>query len=360
MDLGPDELDIENQMSKLLDGSDRAARLRDLIGAPANFDRDLWSELTELGWLAVSLPEARGGMELGFKARCVIARELGRKLAAVPFTATTCVINIIGTYGSADAAASLSSWARGGAIATLACFEASHADIPSKPRTVWKDGRLYGRKIAVPAGMFADSALVHALDTEGNVTLVLLELGKEVVRHGANTLDNSRGYATLDFHGAPASRLGGADVFDALLDQIALTTAFEQAGGAHTCLEMACGHALGRWAFGRPIGANQSVKHALADMYVQLALATGVADGALRVCETAPFPQEAAGARLAASQAYDLCAQEAIQLHGAMGVTWESSLHLHYRRARCLAIEWGAASMWRQRLLQSRMKETTE
>ncbi len=354
LDLEPDDRLIRDEFERLLADQDGAARLRALLTTQGEFDRALWGQLTDLGWLAAALPVEEGGLALGLRTRCRMAEALGRHLAATPFIVTTSALAALAALG---APAPLGDWASAGAVVTLACFEAPDADIPTGPRTEWREGRLYGRKTSVAAGRFADHALVQARDADGQVVIVLADLAAAgVVRLGGETLDNSRGYAAVEFDGVAAARVGGGEVLDGLLDQVALATAFEQVGGAQACLEAARDHALQRWAFGKVIGANQAVKHLLADMYVQIELAKGAAGAALRL-PASDLAAAAAGARLAASQAYDFCAQEAIQLHGAMGATWDSPLHLHYRRARCLALEWGGPPMWRRRMLGAVMRE---
>jgi acyl-CoA dehydrogenase len=134
----------------------------------------------------------------------------------------------------------------------------------------------------------------------------------------------------------------------ALLQRLAVITAFEQLGGSETCMELARDYAAQRHAFGQPIGKFQAIKHKIAEMYVLNELARG---NALRAAQSLAqdqpdLPLRAAAARLSATTAYDYAAAEAIQVHGAIGVTWEHDLHLHYRRARATALELGSAAVW--------------
>jgi alkylation response protein AidB-like acyl-CoA dehydrogenase len=118
---------------------------------------------------------------------------------------------------------------------------------------------------------------------------------------------------------------------------------------------MAVEFAKGRYAFGRPIGSFQAIKHKLADIYVATELARSNAYyGAWALEADAPeLPTAAAAARLAATDAFTLAAKENIQTHGGMGFTWESDCHLYYRRARELAVGLGGARYWRDRLIES-------
>ena len=111
--------------------------------------------------------------------------------------------------------------------------------------------------------------------------------------------------------------------------------AFEQVGGADRALEMGRDYALDRIAFGRPIGSFQAVKHMLADMYVSATLArSNCYYGAWALSTNASeLPEAAAAARISATQAFQHCAKNNIQVHGGMGFTWEFDCHLYYRRA---------------------------
>src|SRR5213078_5318034 len=110
----------------------------------------------------------------------------------------------------------------------------------------------------------------------------------------------------------------GLDLIRTLLDRAAVLIAFEQVGGAQACLEMARTYATERYAFGRPIGSFQAIKHKLADVYVATELARSNAYyGAWALASgAAELPEAAASARISANEAYFLAAKENIQVHG--------------------------------------------
>jgi acyl-CoA dehydrogenase len=171
----------------------------------------------------------------------------------------------------------------------------------------------------------------------------------------ARTFDNSRCTADLSFKGLPVQRLADSGAAQMLLDRLAVIAAFEQVGGADACMAQARDYANERQAFGQPIGKFQAIKHRIAEMYVANELARGNAlRGALDLAEgSAELPLHAAAARLSAINAYEFAAREAIQIHGAIGVTWEHDLHLHYRRSRALALELGSALEWEDILVDA-------
>jgi acyl-CoA dehydrogenase len=136
-------------------------------------------------------------------------------------------------------------------------------------------------------------------------------------------------------------------------ERAAVLFAFEQVGGAQRSLEMARDYALERYAFGRPIGSFQAIKHKLADVYVATELARSNAYyGAWALARNAPeLPLAAAAARVSANEAFFLAAKENIQVHGGMGYTWEFDCHLYYRRAKLLSLAVGSSRLWKDRLI---------
>jgi alkylation response protein AidB-like acyl-CoA dehydrogenase len=150
----------------------------------------------------------------------------------------------------------------------------------------------------------------------------------------------------------------GGGCLERAYDRAAILLAFEQIGGADRALEMARDYALERMAFGRPIGSFQAIKHMLADMYVSATLARSNAYyGAWALAGGAKeLPVAAPSARVSATQAFQHCATNNIQVHGGMGFTWEFDCHLYYRRAHALALTLGSPSAW-EGLLIERMQQ---
>jgi len=126
-------------------------------------------------------------------------------------------------------------------------------------------------------------------------------------------------------------------------------------GGADRALEMAKSYALERYAFGRPIGSYQAIKHKLADIYIKNELARSNAYFGAWALETgaAELPVAAAASRVAACEAFWFAAKENLQTHGGMGYTWEVDCHLFYRRAQQLGLVAGGAKAWKERLVSA-------
>ena len=332
---------------------------RKILDHGGSFDRALWKEIAAMGWLGASVPEAYGGAGLGHLAVCALAEEIGYAVAPVPFSSTVYMgIEALLTFGSeAQKKAHLPKLATGEAIATLAMAEQPGPLVLDRLKARLADGRLSGVKVAVPDGDIAHLAVVVAQDAKRGATLCLVDLsGGGVKRETVTTVDPTRSHATLTFDGAKAEALtgvaGSADV-RRLVDRAAIMMAFEQVGGAQAALDRAKGYAMERYAFGRPIGSFQAIKHKLADIYVAVELARSNAYYGAWALNTnaAELPMAAAVARIAANDAGWLASKENIQTHGGMGFTWEGDSHLFYRRAKLLGVALGGSSEWKRRLM---------
>jgi acyl-CoA dehydrogenase len=333
--------------------------VRHVLEGHARYSPELWRAMAEMGWLGAAIPETYDGAGLGYEALCVLAEELGRVLAPVPFTSTICLAAeaILAAGTEAQKREYLPKIVRGELIATFALAEGPGDPRESGIRARLSDGRLTGGKWPVPDGSIAQLAVVAARDASG-ISLALVDLdGPGVDRSPLPMVDPSRDHAKINFENAPAVPLGapgqGWDTVRRLLDRAAILTAFEQVGGASASLEMATAYAKERFAFGRPIGSFQAIKHKLADVYVATELARSNAYYAAWALSTdaAEQPLAAATARVSASDAFFLAARENIQVHGGVGFTWDYDCHLFYRRAKLLALSLGSQRHWKDRVV---------
>jgi len=210
----------------------------------------------------------------------------------------------------------------------------------------------------VPDGGIADLLLVLARGDGGQAGFYLVDLRKtSVQREDVRSIDPTRNTASITFSNTAAEPLGtgrdGWALLQTLQNRAAVLYAFEQLGGAQRALDMAVGYAKERFAFGRAIGSFQAIKHMIADMYVTAKLAESNCYYAAWALSTdaAELPLAAATARVSATQAYQQCSKDNIQVHGGMGFTWEFDCHLYYRRSNFLALELGGLSIWEDRLV---------
>ena len=359
--------DFSDELKQLRDEARRFLSERNALGAArrvldgsGTHDADLWREIGEMGWIGAAIPEEYGGAGLGHLGLCVLAEELGSSLAPVPFASSAYLAAeaILIAGSAAQKERYLPKLASGSAIGTLALAEGPGPLDPARLKSAVAKERLNGAKEPVPDGDIADLAVVAAQGVDRRPALFIVELAAAgVARERIATIDPSRGHARLTFSGAAVEPLGqageGAALIERLFDRAAVLFAFEQVGGAQAALDMAKAYALERYAFGRPIGSFQAIKHKLADVYVATELARSNAYyGAWALSQDAPeLPVAAAAARVAASDAFSLAAKENIQTHGGMGYTWAFDCHLYYRRAKLLTLALGAPRFWRDRLI---------
>ena len=350
---------LRDQARKFLTDKSPPEAVRRILDGDEPFDRNLWREFANMGWLGAAIPEAYGGSGLGHLELCVIAEELGRSLAPTPFASSVYLASealmLAGTEEQKQGY--LPDLAGGEAIWCLALSEGRRPATAANIAATVSEGRLSGEKIPVVDGDVADRAVVVAAES-GGVGLFIVDLnGPGVERRSVETIDPTRSQAAIQFDGAAAERLGDAGdgwpMVERLLERAAVLVAFEQVGGAQAALEMAREYALGRFAFGRPIAGYQAIKHRMADMYIQIELARSNAYfGAWALStDAAELPVAAATARVSASEAYHFASKENIQIHGGMGFTWEFDCHLYYRRARQLALALGSQRRWKDRLI---------
>ena len=372
-DFSDDQKQLRDQARRFLAEKCTSKAVRQVLEGKDSYDRALWKGLAELGFLGVAIPEEFGGSGAGHLELCVVAEELGRVVAPVPVSSSIYLaaeaIMLAGT--DAQKRKYLPGLASGETIGTLALFEGKGKLSPAMIKASVANGALTGTKVPVPDGEIADFAVVAAhggtSGRESDIALYIVDLkGKGVERRTLQSIDPTHNQAEIKFNGAPAELLGRADegwsTLTRVLDRAAVLIAFEQVGGAERTLEMGRDYALDRMAFGRPIGSFQAVKHILADMYVSATLARSNAYYAAWALSTnsSELAEAAAAARVSATQGFQHCSKQNIQVHGGMGFTWEFDCHLYYRRSNALAVGLGNISYWEDQLIDRMRTRNTE
>ena len=350
---------LRDQAQGFLQENCPLAAVRAILDGDASYDEALWGKIAELGWTATVIPEKHGGIGLTHLELCVIAEELGRAVAPVPFSSSVYLATEALLLAGSDAQREqwLPKLASGEAIGTFALGEGAGQPRPANLGTKADAGRLSGTKAPVADGDFADFAIVVAsADSGDGASLYLAELDG-VERQSVRTLDPTRSHARLVFERTPAEPLGEAGagwaLTQRLLNRAAVLFAWEQVGGANAALDMAKAYALERYAFGRPIASYQAIKHKLAHAYVKNTLAhSNCYYGAWALdTDSAELPAAAATSRVSATQAYYYASKENIQTHGGMGFTWEFDCQFHYRRAKLLSVNIGSEASWQDKLI---------
>jgi len=339
-----DQLALKDHVRKLLAKESDSEAVRQVLEGDDLYGKALWGNLCEMGLPGTAIPEKFGGAGAGYLELCVAAEELGRSLAAVPFSSSVYLAaETLKICGSTAQKENYLGKIASGEIITTVAIEGS---------VELNDGKISGTLDNVLAGGLADHAIVATGDS-----LVVVALDDETVTcENMKTIDPTQNLATLTFAATPAEVLESNETVEAVLTQVknhaAILIAFEQLGGAQKALEMGVEYAKERFAFGRAIGSFQAIKHMLADMYVELELARSNCYYAAWALSTnaEELPEAAATARVSATTAYQLCSKNNIQTHGGMGFTWESDCHIHYRRSNWLALVLGSPAEWKDKL----------
>ncbi|MES1990301.1 MAG: acyl-CoA dehydrogenase family protein [Pseudomonadota bacterium] len=361
-DFSDDQKMLKDQVRKFLSDKSPLSVTRKVLESDQPYEKAVWKGLVDMGLTGTAIPEAYGGLGLGALELCVIAEELGRAVAATPFSSSVYLaseaIKLFGTEKQKETW--LPKLAEGSVIGTLALSEGLHAASPRNITTAFANGKINGTKMPVPDGDIADIAVVVVNSGgagEQAISLAIVDLkGAGITREVLRTIDPTRSQATITFKDATAELMGpagqGWGQLSRVLDGAAVLFAFEQVGGAEAALEMARDYSLERYAFGRQIGSYQAIKHKLADIYVKKELAKSNAYfGAMMLNdEGAELPEAAAASRLAGNDAYVFAAQESLQTHGGIGYTWEADTQFHYRRAKLLALAIGSSAQWKEKL----------
>ncbi len=368
-DFSEDQKQLRDQARRFLAEKSAPKAVRQVLEGKAPYDKELWKGFAELGFLGVAIPENYGGTGAGHLELAVIAEEIGRADAAIPVSSSIYLAAEAVMLAGSEAQKEkwLPKLASGEAIGTLALFEGTGGVTPKAIKATASGNAIDGVKSPVPDGEIADVAIVVARTGSGNresdIGLFIVDLkAKGVTRKAVPNLDPTRQQAEITFKGAPAEPLGkageGWSNLKQVLDRAAVLIAFEQLGGADRTLEMARDYALDRIAFGRPIGSFQAIKHILADMYVSATLArSNCYYGAWALStNSSELAEAAASARISATEAFQHCSKQNIQVHGGMGFTWEFDCHLYYRRSAALALALGSRSYWEDQLID-RMRQ---
>ena len=323
-------------------------------------DDAVWRALTDLGMFSLLVPERFGGVGLSLVDLALATEALGAGLAPPAIAATLAATDLIVRHGSeAQQRKWLPRIASGDLKVALAIQDADCGYEPEGVKTFASDGVISGRKILVAEGADAAMFLVLAQQSTG-IAIVAIDRetpGVHVRPH--DDIDPTSGLCAIDFDGAAvaADNVIGAAAPDRavrrLLD-VAVTIASGQLMGIATkMLDASVEYARTRVQFGQPIGAFQAIKHRCADLAVAVEAGRSAAYYAFwAVAEEAPDRARAASmAKAYCGEVARQACNDAIQIHGGMGFTWELGLHRYLRRAKVVEHAYGDIAYHNERVL---------
>lgn len=322
-------------------------------------DRDLqpglWRSLSvDLGLAGLLVPEEHGGAGATAREAAVVMEELGRFVAPAPFLTSAVVATTALLH--ADDNETLGQLAAGECTAALVVpFSASATSFRATVRADG-DGELQGRVTSVAGALDADVLLVPVATDAGVELHRVAAAGAGVALEPVVSLDMTRQLADIVLTDAHSTQLSAAEGGDsAVRDALELGAAMlasEQLGVAQWCLDHTVVYLRGRKQFGRPVGGFQAIKHRLADLFVAVESATAAARYA-----AATLAEEDPDCEVATAVAQAYCgevavyaAEEAVQLHAGIGMTWEHPAHLYLKRAKADQVAFGTSGAHRTRL----------
>ncbi|MFN3235590.1 MAG: acyl-CoA dehydrogenase family protein [Pseudomonadales bacterium] len=358
-DFSDDEKMVRDEAQRYLRNQCDMKVVRQVLEGEAAYSQEVWQGISEMGLLGTAIPEAYGGVGAGYPTLCLVAEQIGRSLAPIPFSSSIYLAaEALLAFGTEEQKQSwLPKLASGEVIGTVADVEQRKVLTADSIEVSVQSGKMTGKKLIVADGGIADIAIVLARSGPDSLGLYLVDLGDaSVTKTPIDAVDPTRNTVTLEFANTPVTALSAGDGWQQLqtiYTRAAVLMAFEQLGGAAAALDMAVAYAKERFAFGRPIGSFQALKHMMADMYVALKLAESNCYYAAWALDTNSDDLDlaAATARVSATQAFQLCSRDNIQVHGGMGFTWEFDCHLFYRRSNYLTLALGGLSSWEEKLV---------
>lgn len=326
---------------------DLRALAADVLGRDRVVD---WPTVIEAGWVGLEVPEALGGAGAGFAEVAVICQEMGRAAAPIPYLGSA--VLAVGMLNSlAD------SEIRDGLLADVAGGRARVAAVIGGSFTLDADQRLSGQAEFVPDADGADRLLVAATDASGADVAVIVDT---LTLTDQPVLDETRRVATVTADGievpdAAVLRFTGRTAD--LEQRAAVAVACDSLGLAEAMLAATVSYAQTRQQFGRPIGSFQAVKHACADMLVKVTVARTLVRDAVNAVAAHASDGSDVGAAVAMAKSYTCAAAvdvvgKALQLHGGIGYTWESGIHVYLKRATFNRSLFGSPAAHRRRLSQ--------
>ncbi len=351
---------------------DLRSSVRDLVAArcepsavAAAYDGDrslvepLWKALaTDLGLAGLLIPEERGGAGASAREAAVVLEELGRSVAPVPFLTSSVVATTVLLAGRPGGAADelLAGLGAGERTAALVLPLSAGPGEETPGFTVDDEGRISGSARSVAGALEADVLLVPVAVDGGTAVHAVPASAARV--EPVVSLDMTRQLADVTLEGVAGEELlAAADGGDAVrrgLDVGAALLASEQYGVAQWCLTATITYLKDRRQFGRVVGGYQAIKHRLADLYAAVESA-GAAARYAAATTAENDPESAVATAVAQSFCSDVAvkaAEEAVQLHGGIGMTWEHPAHLFLKRAKADQIAFGTPAAHRARLAE--------
>jgi alkylation response protein AidB-like acyl-CoA dehydrogenase len=343
-------------------------KLRDEASSDG-FSRALWKEMAELGWVGIPFDEEHGGSEMGLAEMAVVLEPLGRALAPEPFLSTVLLGGMALALGGTQK--QQVDWLRpaieGDRFLTLAYQERTSrfelTRVQTRANANGDGWRLSGEKIQVPDGGVADALVVSARteggDREANgITLFLVPRDAPGLSIQRQHRVDSRNSALVRLDDVKVGREAivgeagqGSALLERVVDRATVGLCAEMLGAMSEAFDRTLEYLKTREQFGAPIGSFQGLKHRAAEMFIEIELCRSTVMAAARAVDT-DDPESTLLVSLAKARCSDAAIQvanEAIQMHGGIGMTDEHDIGFYLKRARVAEMTFGDSAHHRNR-----------
>lgn len=341
LELNDIQQELGTTVARLLKDKYGAEAREQILAGEQGWSGDMWQQFAELGLLSLPFPEDFGGAGMTFAEVAVVLEEFGKALVLEPFVPTVVLggglVNAAGT--DEQKAEVLSAVAEGSKKLAFAGFEPGGRYDLTTPATAFANGTVTGEKSGVWGGDAADTFVVSA-SVDGTVGLFLVDARAEGVVVDVRTQADGLKTASVLFQDAPATRLGGGDASEAIayvIDTANAALAAEAVGAMETSLAMTADYLKTRKQFGVAIGTFEALQHRAAEAYASLEHAKSMALYAkLAITQDTDGTskdrhRDILAAKLVIDEAARHISQEAIQMHGGIGMTMEYPIG-HYAK----------------------------
>ena len=349
--LSEDQELLRRSARELLSSEWPGSTMRRILDDSESASQEIWGKFTDVGWPALMIPEEYEGLGSDAFDLALLMEEMGRRLVPGTYFSTALLAaGALERIGTEEARRKyLPSIAAGRLKATLAVSEPDSGwDLDNLQPVQRKRGAI--TKSFVLEAVEAD--LIFCVVREGGRFRLVLPRDPTVT--ALETLDPTRALADVTFDPAEAETIGESapGALQQALDIATVALAAEMVGGAAELLEVTVAYVKDRKQFGRPVGSFQAVQHRAADMLISLEKARSTAYYAAIVADEQPERLALASsmAKVAANKAYRFASQQAIQLHGGIGFTWEQDLHFYLKRAKASEFSLGSTEWHAERI----------
>ena len=335
---------------------------------PILWDKDLWSEMSKLGWPGIMIPEKYGGSNFGISGICVVLQECAKTLTPSPLFATGVLGAFsIKTYGTDEQKEKyLPSIASGDLTVSLAIDESSHHNPYETELSAKKNNNNYllsGKKVFVIDGASSDLLIVLAR-TSGNkgdstgLTLFLVDSNQVGINKVKLEMADSRNYANITFENVdvPSENIlgdpeAGGEAIENILDIGRIAISAEMLGNSEAAFETTLDYLKQRKQFGVLIGSFQALQHRAAEMFCEIELTKSSVMAAMRAADEGSneLQRLSSLAKTVAGETLHLVSNEAIQMHGGIGVTDEYDVGFFLKRARVAEQIFGSSKFHTER-----------